>query len=298
MSDYKNTHSKIKIICPEHGESYKIVKNILKGHGCLKCGIQKSSNKQRSLLSDILSEFKKKHGDKYDYSMFDYKNNRTPGIIICPEHGEFKQSYRTHSLGHGCPSCSGNKKLTTEDFIIRSNNIHKNRYSYDKVVYHNMHTKIKINCSKHGYFEQTPLHHIKGVGCPKCNQSKGEFLIEIFLKEKNIKYVNQKKFDGCFYLNSLYFDFYLPDYNTCIEFNGIQHYKALDIFGGEEALRLNIIRDKIKEDFCRKNGIKLIIIKQDKKHIDIKDVEKQIENIINIINESKILNFEKFTKIN
>lgn len=297
MSLYKNTSSKIKVTCPEHGDSYKMVKNILKGHGCLKCGNKSSRDKQRLSISDIIDTLNKKHNNKYDYSKFIYKNNKTPGVIICPEHGDFHQSYRTHSLGHGCPSCSGNKRLTNDEFISKSNKIHKNKYKYDYTKYKSMHSKVEIECTSHGTFEQLPLHHIKGVGCPKCNQSKGEFMIETFLKEKDIRYIPQKKFDDCFYRNKLVFDFYLPDYKTCIEFNGIQHYYSIDIFGGDEALKLNKIRDDIKKDFCLENGIKLIVIKQDKKHMDIEDVNLQIDNILSMLKESKILNFNSFNKL-
>lgn len=298
MSLYNNTHSKIKITCPDHGDSYKMVKNLLKGHGCLKCGNISSSSKQRLSIVDLIEILNKKHEYKYDYSKFIYINNRTPGIIVCTEHGDFLQSYRTHSLGHGCPSCSGNKRLTNDEFIEKSNIIHRNRYRYSNTNYKNMHSKVNIECEKHGIFEQLPLHHIRGVGCPKCNQSKGEFMIENFLKENGIDYIPQKKFDDCFYIGKLAFDFYLPDYKTCIEFNGIQHYYPIDIFGGDEALRINKIRDKIKSDFCLKNGLKLIIIKQDKKHINMEDVKSQINNIMKIIKESGVLNFNAFKKFN
>jgi very-short-patch-repair endonuclease len=297
MELYKNTHSKIVVTCPKHGESYKLVKNLLKGHGCLKCGNEVSSNKQKLDFNEVIKVFKKVHKNKYDYSRFKYYNNRIPSIIICPYHGEFKQSIRTHSLGHGCPVCSGNKKLLNDDFISRSNSIHNNKYDYSDSFYQNMHKKVKIKCKKHGIFEQLPLHHIRGVGCPKCNQSKGELMIENFLKENRIDYITQKKFDDCFYIGKLAFDFYLPDYKTCIEFNGIQHYYPIDIFGGDEALKINKIRDKVKIDFCLKNGLKLIIIKQDKKHINVEDVKSQINNIMKIIKESSVLDFHSFKNL-
>jgi len=296
MSLYNDTHSKIMVTCPDHGNSYKIVKNLLKGHGCLVCGNKSSSDKQRASISNLIEVFNKKHDHKYDYSKFVYRNNRTPGIIICPEHGEFSQNSRTHSLGHGCPSCSSNKRLTNDEFIEKSRAIHMDKYTYNNTVYKNMHSKVEIECEKHGPFYQLPLHHIRGVGCPTCNQSKGEIMIENFLKEKNINYIKQKKFNDCVYKNKLVFDFYLPDYKTCIEFNGIQHYYSLDIFGGEDALVLNRIRDDIKRNFCSENELKLIIIKQDKKHINIKDINSQIDNIPNIINESNILDFTSYVK--
>lgn len=296
LTDYTNTHCKIPVICPIHGESNQIVKNLLNGHGCNKCGESKSSDKQKLNFNDIINRFRDKHGDKYDYSNFNYINNREPSIIICPNHGPFKQSAWVHSKGHGCPACSNNKKLTKQEFIKRSNNIHNIEYNYDLIDYKNMHNKVKIVCPVHGEFNQLALHHIKGVGCPKCSQSKGERMIENYLKNNQIEYESQKKFDDCLYKTNLVFDFYLPKYNTCIEYNGIQHYTSIDIFGGDDALKLNKLRDSIKVEYCKKNNINLIIIKQDKKHMNLSDVEYQINNISKHLNikESFILTFNTF----
>lgn len=285
FSNFINTHSKIGVKCSIHGWSNQILKNLFIGHECNKCGNDRSSEKQKSNIEDIINKFIKTHGDKYDYSKFEYKKNRESSIIICPIHGEFEQSAWTHIKGHGCPSCSKNKKFTKEDFIKASIIKHSKSYIYDFADYKNMHTKVKIICTKHGEFYQMPQDHInKSQGCPTCNQSKGENLIEIFLKNNNIKYISQKKFDDCKSISHLLFDFFLPDYNTCIEFNGIQHYYPVDIFGGKDNLDITIKRDLIKYKYCIDNNIKLILIKQDKKHINIKDVELQINNIKNILN--------------
>ena len=280
FSNFINTHSKIGVKCQRHGLNQQTLKNLLKGHGCKKCGNDMVSDKQRNNIDEVISKFKKLHGDRYGYSKFNYIDNRTKSTIICPIHGEFYQSSSTHNKGHGCPSCSGNRKLDTDRFINIANKTHNNNYIYDFVEYKNMHSKVKIFCPKHGEFYQLPLHHIKGIGCPKCNQSKGERMIEIFLKTNNIDYISQKKFEDCKHITHLVFDFYLPSYNTCIEFNGIQHYFPIDIFGGDQSLEINKKRDKIKYDYCKSSNINLIIIKQDKKHINLKDVEEQISDKI------------------
>lgn len=301
LSEYTNTHCKIKTICGDGHESYQTVKNLLKGHGCNTCGNIRSSNKQKLNFDDVLKKFKDVHFDKYDYSEFDYKKNRIDSTIICPEHGRFTQSPWTHMKGHGCPSCSGNKRLDTDMFIKRSKDIHSIDYDYSKVNYINMKIPVEIICPKHGPFHQVPATHIiSGSGCPVCSQSYGERLVEIFLKSKNIKYESQKKFSKCKHKSLLSFDFYLPDYNTCIEFNGLQHYHPVDIFGGVENYKIIKLRDNIKNDFCEKNNIKLIVIKQDKKHINLEDIKNQISNISNIIHKESykyISSFEKFKNL-
>jgi hypothetical protein len=283
FSNFKNTHSKIGVKCPIHGWSEQILKNLFKGHGCRKCSYKVISDNQISNFDDVLNKFKEKHGDKYDYSKFQYVKNRTDSIIICPIHGDFYQSAWTHMNGSGCPKCSGNKRLTKDEFISAANSKHTKGYIYDFSDYKNMQSKVKIICPKHGEFFQTPMSHVKGSGCPKCNQSQGERMVEKFLLDNNIEFIPQKKFSDLKHKANLIFDFYLPKYNTCIEFNGIQHYFPVEAFGGQEAFEVTKIRDSLKIEYCKKNNIKLIIIKQDKKHVNVSDVESQIQNIKNLL---------------
>lgn len=280
FDNYVNTHSKISVDCKIHGITYKTVKNLLNGVGCKKCSYVEFASKNTYSNDKIILDFKSIHGDRYDYSKFNYISSKIKSIIICKEHGEYMQSYDVHMRGHGCSKCSNNKKMDKNDFIRESELIHGGIYNYDSVEYINAHTKVDICCYVHGIFSQLPMSHFRGYGCPKCNQSKGEKLISQYLNEYNIKYEYQKKFDGCEYINLLIFDFYLPDYNTCIEFNGIQHYYPIDIFGGLQSLEKNKIRDNIKVNFCDENNINLLIIKQDVKHMRINEVKKQINLLL------------------
>lgn len=72
----------------------------------------------------------------------------------------------------------------------------------------------------------------------------------------------------------------MTEYNTCIEFNGIQHYYPIDIFGGQKALIYNKKRDNIKQEYCLSKGIELIVIKQDKKHINTTEVQLEIDMML------------------
>lgn len=83
-----------------------------------------------------------------------------------------------------------------------------------------------------------------------CNISKGEVEIENYLIMNNINYTSQKTFDGCSNKSLLRFDFYLPDHNTCIEYNGRQHYEVVEYFGGIDNFIESQKRDKIKEQYC------------------------------------------------
>ena len=111
------------------------------------------------------------HNYRYDYSLVEYKGNRINVKIICKEHGIFEQRPSNH-IHHkqGCPRCYGNKKVTVQEFIKKSNEIHNNKYDYSLVEYKNNFTKIKIICPNHGVFEQKPVNHsIQKQGCLRCS---------------------------------------------------------------------------------------------------------------------------------
>lgn len=166
------------------------------------------------------------------------------------------------------------KKNTQDIFIKRCNDIHNNLYDYSLVNYIRVDDKIKIICKKHGEFEQRGYSHLGGEGCPKCKTSKGENIIIEYLNENNITYQYQKKFDDCVYKTSLPFDFYFPDLNMCLEYDGIQHFISIDGWGGEEEFKLRKKKDKIKNNYCKNKGIKLVRIKYDE------DILEKLQNVI------------------
>jgi len=101
---YKNSLSKVEIICPEHGSFWQRPNDHLQGHGCPKCALNIISPNLRS-FDDVTKQAKKVHLDKYTY-VGPYENMRTKTKIICPEHGSFWQSMEVHVSGHGCPLCA------------------------------------------------------------------------------------------------------------------------------------------------------------------------------------------------
>jgi hypothetical protein len=97
-------------------------------------------SKIRITTEEFIEKAKKIHGDKYDYSLTEYKSSRLKIKIICPEHGEFIQKANNHLYGQGCPKCRiktvyDKMSLNLEDFINRSNKIHHNKYDYSLVDY-------------------------------------------------------------------------------------------------------------------------------------------------------------------
>jgi very-short-patch-repair endonuclease len=116
-----------------------------------------------------------KHGNKYDYTLVEYKTNKTKVCILCPTHGIFYQTPHNHLSGFGCVGCGidKNTKLNrgnTENFIERSILKHDNKYDYSLSKYINKTTKVIIICHIHGKFDQLPGNHLKGMGCAKCGR--------------------------------------------------------------------------------------------------------------------------------
>lgn len=122
----------------------------------------------------FVSEAKKVHGDKYDYSNVQYNGSKSKVEIICQVHGSFWQQPTSHLSGIGCPKCgrinaSNKNKLTNEEFIAKARQVHGDYYDYSKVDYVNIKNKVCIICPVHGEFWQQANSHLNGEGCVKCS---------------------------------------------------------------------------------------------------------------------------------
>lgn len=106
-------------------------------------------------------------------------------------------------------------------------------------------------------------HLLQGkiISCGKCIGSAGEQLIKKALEELNVNFAIEYIFKDCINPKTkqkLRFDFYLPEYNCCIEFDGEQHFKEWNL--GRDTLADRQYRDNIKNQYCQDNNIKLIRI--------------------------------------
>ena len=271
LVDYKNNNTKVKIKCKTCGNIFEQIPacHINRKYNCPFCSKHYHLNKY-----DVLKRFKEIHGDKYDYSLVDYKNSHVKVKIICPIHGVFEQTPHNHFIGVGCPRCAKtkskeSKKLTTEEFTKRAKEIHNDKYDYSKVNYVNYNTKVEIICPIHGSFWQSPAAHNRlKQNCPHCkNKWKGEESIFRWLNnhgfEQNKDFIREKTFDdlrgkaNC----PLRYDFYIPSKNLLIEYNGSQHYKPTKFFKDDlGAFEERRSRDLKKKEYARNNNINLLII--------------------------------------
>lgn len=138
-------------------------------------------------------------------------------------------------------------------------------------------------CIKDGYVGRIREDHLaKGHGCPVCKNSIGEKGVIDYLTKREIKFLPQYSFDNCRYKEKLYFDFYLPDFNACIEYDGIQHFQPVDFAGkgkewANEQFQSTMLRDNIKNNYCKNNGVQLCRIKY------TEDIKETLDYFFNII---------------
>lgn len=214
-----------------------------------------------------------------------YQNNKTKVNCKCKICNHQWEARPDNLLHWGCPKCRlvkiGNKnRKTLEQFIKQSNKVHNQKYNYDKVNYIRDDIKVTITCPVHGDFEQTPSNHLQKHGCPKCSTSKGELFIEEYLTKQNIVFKKQYCINIPVTINPsglAYIDFYLPDYNAFIEYNGRQHYIPIKYFGGELELEHQKNRDNYVKDFCKDNNYTLVEIPYTMKDNEIIEILNAIK---------------------
>lgn len=288
--NYINSHTKVCIICPEHGEFWMLPSNHYK-QNCPVCAQLQRSNSRKIGTEAFIKQAKEVHGDYYDYSKVNYTKSRIPVTIICPEHGEFQQTPYKHLNGCGCFKCkSGNSKL---QFIEKAKKLHGDKYDYSKVEYVNSVTDVEIICPIHGSFFQKPHVHLddsRGYpkGCPECaKKSHGEQVIQNCLNELHYEYEYQHVIYADTILkktNKVVVDFYLEINNKkiIIEYNGLQHYTYVPYFhkNGLSDFIKQTKRDMWLKKYCKENNIHLLIYSHRLDQNALK--EKLYKNIMSI----------------
>jgi hypothetical protein len=260
--------------CIKFGHEIEASINIRVQSGCTVCNNRKvNSTNSISLLTDIMKY--------WDYS----KNTLNPEKLKV---GSVKKVYWICSKGHSdyrkinafiirgkCSYCTGMKLSgekclkTTHPKLCKEwsslNILGPENYSQGSAK------KVYWICPKghSDYFSIINSRTQHKSGCPKCNASKGELMIEKILIKNDINYISEKRI-SC-NNKSLRFDFYLSNYHVAIEFDGEQHFKPVKVFGGESGLNLAKLNDSYKDMYCRDNGISLLRIyylDMNRKHIE------------------------------
>ena len=269
-SVYTTNKAKIIVTCRVHGDFPTTAYDFLQGHGCFECAKETNGDALRKDRDQFVEDSRKVHGNKYDYSKVVYVNNRTPVIIGCPIHGDFMQTPHSHLSGQGCSECGKDRIIKalrkgTERFIQEARIKNGDKYDYSHVVYVNNKTNVTVICPKHGPFEVMPQSHLKDLnGCPKCSTSKGEKRILLWLEAHGIDYLWHRSIKSELAIGrrkKFVPDFMLPTKDgMIIEYNGEQHYRPKDLWGGEKQLKRQQARDAALREYCRQNKIRLLEI--------------------------------------
>lgn len=274
IGDYINTHTKITFKHNVCGNEFDMTPhNFIVGQRCRYC--------QHRSYPKTTDEFKKELynlvGDEYTLEDV-YTNSITKVNFRHKLCGKLWNATPNEILsGYRCIHCYGNVLLSHEEFERRVYNQRGNEYS---VVgkYKNFSTKVSMKHNKCGcMWDVAPSTFLgKKSGCPKCNQSKGESRTERYLLNNGINYIPQMKYSDLVGVNNMPFsyDFYLPDYNILVEYQGQQHEHAVAWFGGEERFARQQEIDKMKRDYAKKHNIDLLEIW----YYDFENIEKILES--------------------
>ena len=207
------------------------------------------------------------------------KNTEKRFLVRCKICNYESQLYiRSFKNCKGCMIISYRKSFF--NFENAAKLVHGNKYSYNSNTYISSSLKTEIYCNNcQYYFYQTPHNHLRGHGCPKCNESKGEIRVANYLRKNDIIFDSQKKFKDLKDKRNLKFDFYLSDLNLLIEYDGEFHYKPKRGSNPEEKQK-NLEdcqrRDKIKNEWSLRNNIPLLRIP----YWDFDKIETLIEAFI------------------
>lgn len=245
---------------------------------CNTCG-RKNTNKNRTYDINYVKEYCENVGLKLLSNS--YTNCKEKLLFECECGEQFECSFDTikNSNKTKCDKCTGrgyfeknkppNNLKTTNEFINQLNKITNefillDEYIDAKTPLRFIHTKCGRICYK------TPDNILnKFRGCPYCKESKGERKIRHFLENNNIRFVSQKKFTDCKDKKELPFDFYLPDFNMCIEYDGEQHFEEVKIF--KDKLEKVQHHDELKTTYCNNHNILLLRINY-KQYEQIEDI--------------------------
>lgn len=261
--NYDGKESEFIVRCEYNHDEYKTNLNILnKGRKAKGCPYCKYINKIQTNIDKVGYDNVKLYCENLGFTLLtpkeEYKGISSNLQLICDKGHKFTISFANlKKRENKCSDCLKEERINKAK--NRANELNYTLFLLDH--YENKNDKLDILCDKGHSWHPTYDSFVNAKNkCLFCQYSKGEEVIEKILIENSIEYINQYQFDDCIYKRKLRYDFYLPDFNTCIEFDGIQHYEPQDYFGGDDSFEDLHCKDMIKNEYCQKNNINLIRI--------------------------------------
>jgi hypothetical protein len=282
--------SSIRLKCRTHGWFEGILNNLINSSGCPSCSYIKTAairNKQLKLSkNEIINRFVDLHGDAYSYSETDPDGIGSTVKIHCAKHGYFEQVVSVHLQGKGCPECGREKRrvsqfLQQSEIYTRLKELHGNLFIYPPNVGLDLREAAPIICREHGIFYQPLRIHLNGSGCSECSQSLGARRVSHWLTEHEIYYELEAPIPAGKKGLPLRADFFLPEHNMYIEYDGEQHFKPIAFFGMDEKTSISVFNEQKERDLAKENwilgkGFELLRIRFDQ------NVEHQLEKYFQV----------------
>ena len=265
LETYKGALKKILVQCTECGNQWSVEPHsLLQGKGCNMCSSIRGGMKQRKGHSQFVNELYEKYPMLIVNSEYTTMyNNVNFTCSVC--HNTFDRIARDIFYDGGCPICNVNnlpqrQPKTLEQFLDDLHHINKDVVYLDGYI--KASTKVHVKC-KICEYDWWPVGTslTSGFGCPICNMSHGERKIRDYLCNGNYKYIPQKTFSGLVGVGNgeLSYDFYLPNYNLLIEYQGEFHDGTAKIQTAIELLKQQE-HDKRKKEYAQKHNICLLEI--------------------------------------
>lgn len=236
------------------------------GQRCPLCTSEKTAKRFRKSTLEYRSEVEDLTDGEYEV-LDKYGNNNKIKIkhrhVVCGH--EYYVRPHDFLAGNRCPFCFGTPLKSKNDFVSDVFKIHGDEYTVKGEYIDNM-TKIEVSHNKCGLkYEVTPNSILSGSGCPSCNKnkSKGEEMVSRVLKDMGVSYTEQYSIEDLKNKNNLRFDFavfFEKRGKLLIEYDGVQHFKPIEYFGGEKNLEYQRVNDGIKNKYCEENKIELLRI--------------------------------------
>lgn len=274
LGEYKKAKSKILMKHNKCGTEFEVTPcSFKRGTRCHKC----MKEKQFKALTRTTAEFKQMiydiYGDEYTI-LGNYVRNHTPILVrhnICGR--VFKVIPSDLLRNQHCRYCIGNVRSNIVEFKQKVKNLVGDEYTVlGKYINASTPVLMRHNTCMNE-FKITPSKFLSGRRCPVCKETSGEALVRQVLISNNIKYIYGYQINDLVDKGRLHFDFWLPDFKIAIEYDGLQHYKPIEYFGGKNAFERQHKHDLMKDKYCEDRGISLIRIpytyttKEQVKHI-------------------------------
>ena len=281
IDKYINAKTAILHHCETHDVFWKTTpSNVLQGRGCDCCGKSKIGAKNRKSHDEYIARLQQINPNIEVIGI--YKNNKTAILHRCIiDNHEWMSRPDNILSGKGCPLCRnrmiGNMFRKNHNWYVEQLSklfpeieVIEEYVGNDVLIAH----KCRIDGT---VWMSTPHNILRGIGCPECGGYSGEKIISQWLNDHQINYITQYRFTECKDKKPLPFDFYLPEYNTCIEYDGRQHFMPIDFAGkgvewADGQFAIVKYHDDIKNKYCQDNNIHLLRIPY------FKNIEEELEN--------------------